>query len=675
MPGGPPPPPAAPPPPPVEEEDQPPSSSDEDSDSGPEFSEEAMKIANEGLDSLLDDGNNVDDGLGSKEGFVSVSKNASTKYIKKRFLSLKKSILVVKKKESDRKILTQFDLKEDSLEFSKNDEDASYLGRCFTINKEKKELLRIFTNTVEEFAEWFEVLNQNKTKLDETSSGGGQKVAAEVNNFLDLWAVAPEEELHSPKHDRADGASESTPHQPHRQSNTESLHPPMYSSFMSKRGGTFKTWRKRWFVLEAFTLCYYKKEGDKRPKATVSIDVNCNVLPSVENKKIKKKRPNAFCLVTRGRTYYLDCEDNKTKSNWLFNIRKTIAMAQAAVQDYEKGVQEKKRADKKRLSVMSGAPPPGSGRKAHQGEHTGGAQGGHKGHKSRASIESRIGHDEEDTTDEEGETKEGGGEDDDGDRPEALPGEGGGATATKKGNRKNSRKKTRDISKGGSSDKDEPEEKVVEYLGQAQTWNRINETNIKAETTQVEFYCVTTQMRPPPRSGKRRTSTQGSMGVHRNNPSSGSVHLTVGGNSTLKPINSSHIRVQQSMFIKESRFPPNVDLSSLKYNGIGQHPFKSNTVEKEPIAVYARACVVDCPLYGDRAIEVSLHVDDPRCNNNPEKSWCKARFTLSELMGSDKGRLRIPLVLEPLTTTTTPLGVSVSSDRYGPVTSTNRPCM
>jgi hypothetical protein len=130
-----------------------------------------------------------------------------------------------------------------------------------------------------------------------------------------------------------------------------------------------------------------------------------------------------------------------------------------------------------------------------------------------------------------------------------------------------------------------------------------------------------------------------------------------------KPLNASHLRVHQSQFMKESRFPPNVDLSSLKYGGIGKHLCRTNVVEKEAVAVYARAIVIDCPIYGDRAIELSVHVEDHRVKCDVEKSWAKARFTLSQLLGSVDGRLRLPLMLETKDSPPTPGGPKI--DKYG----------
>jgi hypothetical protein len=241
--------------------------------------------------------------------------------------------------------------------------------------------------------EWGEILNTNKRKLDGSSGGGGQKVAAEVNRFEQLWgddsAATP---LAAPivtimngtmNGTNNNGSGNDGPNKSVSLANTtnqDALHPPQYKSYLTKRGGTFKTWRKRWFVLEAFTLQYYKREGDKKPKAAVSIGPKCKVLPSVSNKKIKKKRPNAFCLETEGRTYYLDCDDNATKSDWLFNIRKTIEMAKDAIRDYDQQKEEKKQ----RASLV-----------AVEAEKE-----KNQSHKSSLSVVSVMGHQDDDTTDE-----------------------------------------------------------------------------------------------------------------------------------------------------------------------------------------------------------------------------------------------------------------------------------
>ena len=612
------------------------SSSEEDSEpeveepQQPQFSEEARRIAEEGLDGLDEENGAIE--LSSKSGSVLIKKG---KKMKNRWLVLDKNILHLKKKASDRKPIKHmtFDLK-GNLEVIKNDEEATYLGRCFSINIEGKEELRIFTETREEFAEWWEILNTNKRKLDESSGGGGQKVAAEVNRFEQLWgddsAATP---LAAPIVTIMNGTMNGTNNNgsgnggPNKSvslastTNQDALHPPQYKSYLTKRGGTFKTWRKRWFVLEAFTLQYYKREGDKKPKATVSIGPKCKVLPSVSNKKIKKKRPNAFCLETEGRTYYLDCDDNATKSDWLFNIRKTIEMAKDAIRDYDQQKEKKKQ----RASLV-----------AVEAEKE-----KNQSHKSSLSVVSVMGHQDDDTTDEDDSDNES--------HPEKLGDLPGTSMSSDVANQVGSFNQTQKT----------PEEKTVEYLSKPATWNRINETNSKINTAQVEFYVIATKMRPPNAKApsKRRTSALGSVKTMDEN----------------KPITASHIRIHQSQFMKTSRLPPNVDLKSLKYSGIGKHLYRSNVVENEAIAVYARACVVDCPVAGDRAVEISVHVEDTRCKTDVEKPWAKARFTVSQLLGCENGKLKVPLVLEQ-TDTNKKIGLPPGMlDKYGSLADPNRP--
>jgi hypothetical protein len=614
------------------------SEEEEEEDTTPQYSEEAIRLANEGIGSLLDDDQSTVD-LGSKAGYVLVGKGTKRK---KRYLNLALTILSVKKKDTDRKPIKgmTFDLK-GNLEVQKNDEDAHYLGRVFTVVVDGTEQIRVYCDTTEDFAAWFEVLNTNKRKLDESTAGGGKKVAAEVNRFEQLWGNSEDVPL-AASGQPSDASSPDAKSHKRVPTVTDSLHPPHYQSYLTKRGGTFKTWRKRWFVLEAFTLSYYKREGDKKPKARVSIDPECKVLPSVSNKKIKKKRPNAFCLETHGRTYYLDCDDNATKSDWLFNIRKTIEMAKDAVRGYEHQRSEKERENKRKSMALAASSDDGSNNAS--GSTNGSANGIRHAHTH--SIESRIGHPDEDTTDEDeddedAESKEGGPAELD-----VLPGH------------------NRTSTDGQKSLLKSPEERTADYLSKAQTWNRINETNSKDNTSQVEFYCMATKMRlPKPQNDKRRTSALGG------------ITGLGGGSGGDTPIAASHIRIHQSQFMKDSRFPPNVDLSSLKYSGVGQHLCRSNVIESEAIAVYSRACVLDCPVYGDRAVEISIHVEDPRCRTDVEKPWACARFTLSQLLGSDSGQLRLPLILEGADSSNggdSSDGIS-RIDKYGALNNPDRP--
>ena len=630
-------------------------SSEEESDGDedvPVQSDEALRRAEDlKVANVLDETNvDISSNLGRKEGYVLVGK--TVKASKQRYLLLDKSVLMLKKKKTDKKPLKHqtFDLKND-IQFKKNDTEPSYVGRCFTVHtKDDKEELRIFTDTTEALTEWFEMLSTNKIELDQAASRKkDKKLGVELGNFNSLWGTGGDD-ADTDDQDAANsmgrgstgsrtssaGGGAGPVTRKSMVASSASLHPPEYRSFLTKRGGTFKTWRKRFFVLEAFTLSYYKKEGDKKPKAIVSIDPECKVLPSVTNKKIKKKRPDAFCLETHGRTYYLDCENNEIKSEWLYKLRKTIEMAKDAVKGYEKEkVTKQREARKKKRESM--------------------VEESKSSHGRTDSTVSRIGHDDDDTTDEENgldDVAEVDEEDEDEDRPEQLGGggSGGGGSGGSGG-----------AAGGGGSGGDgrsdgrrssmaqmTPEERVTQYLSRFQEWNRINETNMKEDTSQVEFYCIATKMRPP--ASTRRRSVLGGHG-------SGG-----GGGHKEKPLGASHLRVHQSQFMKESRFPPNVDLSSLKYQGIGKHLCRTNVVEKEAVAVYSRATVIDCPIYGDRAIELAVHVEDPRAKCDVEKPWAKARFTLSQLLGSENGRLRLPLMLE---TKGPPGADGIKVDKFG----------
>jgi len=42
----------------------------------------------------------------------------------------------------------------------------------------------------------------------------------------------------------------------------QSLHPPDYDGYLTKQGGSIKTWKRRYFILKEKTLYYYKTPKD-----------------------------------------------------------------------------------------------------------------------------------------------------------------------------------------------------------------------------------------------------------------------------------------------------------------------------------------------------------------------------------------------------------------------------
>ncbi|KAJ3361638.1 hypothetical protein GGF32_007106 [Allomyces javanicus] len=84
------------------------------------------------------------------------------------------------------------------------------------------------------------------------------------------------------------------------------------SGWLEKRGERRKTWKRRWFVLRATRLAYYKDESEYSPLGLLSL----NDIHSVTATRFKS-RPLVLAIVTRARTYYLEAPVASELEGWL----------------------------------------------------------------------------------------------------------------------------------------------------------------------------------------------------------------------------------------------------------------------------------------------------------------------------------------------------------------------
>ncbi len=76
-------------------------------------------------------------------------------------------------------------------------------------------------------------------------------------------------------------------------------------------GGSYRNWKKRYFILRKSTLTYYGTEGDKKPKGVIDLASGRGVRKKVHCLLLEEDWPNeatedlAFGLAVTGRTYYM----------------------------------------------------------------------------------------------------------------------------------------------------------------------------------------------------------------------------------------------------------------------------------------------------------------------------------------------------------------------------------
>ncbi|XP_067143938.1 uncharacterized protein CG43867-like isoform X2 [Centruroides vittatus] len=83
------------------------------------------------------------------------------------------------------------------------------------------------------------------------------------------------------------------------------------SGYLTKLGGKFKTWRRRWFVLKNGTLSYYKTQNDvgRKPQGQIILDEVCRVN--------RAEGAATFEISTGKRTYYLTADSINTMEEWV----------------------------------------------------------------------------------------------------------------------------------------------------------------------------------------------------------------------------------------------------------------------------------------------------------------------------------------------------------------------
>lgn len=97
-----------------------------------------------------------------------------------------------------------------------------------------------------------------------------------------------------------------------------------FKGFLLKSSPDFKSWKRRFFVLEDAHLKYYKTiDASGKPQGTVALAPNCTVM-AYEGPNAKGN-PFSFCLtVDCGRQYVCSCSSTTERDQWIDKIRKEV---------------------------------------------------------------------------------------------------------------------------------------------------------------------------------------------------------------------------------------------------------------------------------------------------------------------------------------------------------------
>lgn len=99
----------------------------------------------------------------------------------------------------------------------------------------------------------------------------------------------------------------------------ESLTDPAKDGFLTKRGGSIKTWKKRWFVLKDGKLYYFKGKSDATPQGTIVLEQKSQC---GETALTTKK--HAFQVETSTRIFVITATSDEERAGWMEAIKKAI---------------------------------------------------------------------------------------------------------------------------------------------------------------------------------------------------------------------------------------------------------------------------------------------------------------------------------------------------------------
>ena len=106
------------------------------------------------------------------------------------------------------------------------------------------------------------------------------------------------------------------------------------SGWLTKEGGGFKSWKKRWFWLKDGCL-HYSKTKNGKDLGVIRLENATHIKPDTA---ARPKKKNVFEIPTPDRTYYLCADTQEDRDEW-------VALCQAA-----KKVQKTLQKEKKKLS-------------------------------------------------------------------------------------------------------------------------------------------------------------------------------------------------------------------------------------------------------------------------------------------------------------------------------------
>jgi len=98
-----------------------------------------------------------------------------------------------------------------------------------------------------------------------------------------------------------------------------SLNPSDKEGYLTKQGGSIKTWKRRWFVLKGKKLVYFKTRNDLEATGVIELEPDS----FVKDEKDKKKR-FMFSVGTSRRVFFMVADNEKDMQSWMESIKRNI---------------------------------------------------------------------------------------------------------------------------------------------------------------------------------------------------------------------------------------------------------------------------------------------------------------------------------------------------------------
>ncbi|NXL32677.1 PKHA2 protein, partial [Glaucidium brasilianum] len=93
--------------------------------------------------------------------------------------------------------------------------------------------------------------------------------------------------------------------------------PALKSGYCVKQGNVRKSWKRRFFVLDEFSISYYKCEQDKEPLRSILLKDVCKSHECLVKSGDLLMRDNLFEIITTSRTFYIQADSPEDMHSWI----------------------------------------------------------------------------------------------------------------------------------------------------------------------------------------------------------------------------------------------------------------------------------------------------------------------------------------------------------------------